>query len=311
MTVLCSICSSYSCKDAHAPTSSDGIEPEIKVASSGIIFQPSDDLKYDVSKYEKYTLPSKLVEISGLTIDAERNELYAVNDEKAILFKLSLDGEILEEVDFGKNADYEGLEKVDDAVYILKSNGKIVEYDTRTSKSIDTYDNPLSLSNDAEGLGYDHKTNSLLIACKGSPNIKSAPKLKKTKSVYSFNLDTKEFNNTPFITVSDESLKRYLEENLSSKLSKKKRKKLLNRAADFSPSAMAAHPDEDHFYILSSAGKSLVVVDRKAVIKDIYFLDDSAYIQPEGICFDSESNMYISNEGKSLRSNIVKINYMK
>lgn len=92
-------------------------------------------------------------------------------------------------------------------------------------------------------------------------------------------------------------------------LSKKKRKSRISRALDFSPSAIAHNQKDGHFYILSSVGKTLFVLDRKSNIMDLYFLDDSAYIQPEGICFDAEGNAYISNEGKSLRSNLLRINY--
>ena len=306
-----------SCTDNKAIASPivEDAKEAIRKTSAGnkntIITNDSNEVvsKYDITKFEKSILSKELLEISGLTIDRDNKNLYAINDEKAILFKLDQKGEILEKFDFGKKGDYEGLEMVGDLVYILKSNGKIISFDVSTSKKIKTYNNPLTAINDAEGLGYDPKTNSLIIACKGNPNIKSSINLKKTKSVYAYNLITELFNQTPMINITDKAIKNYLEKKLQNTDSKKKIKKLLNRAVDFSPSAIAVHPIEDYFYLLSTVGKTIIVVDRDSSIKNIYFLDDSAYIQPEGICFDAKGNMFISNEGKGLKSNILRLSY--
>ena len=80
-------------------------------------------------------------------------------------------------------------------------------------------------------------------------------------------------------------------------MSKKKYKKKLHRATNFAPSAIALNPIDGNIYLLSTVGKTLLVADRSAEIKSIYFLDDAAYIQPEGICFDHRGIMWISNEG--------------
>ena len=192
-------------------------------------------------------------------------------------------------------------------IYILKSNGKIAEYDLAQSKKVDIYDNPLTLTNDTEGLGYDHSTHSLLIACKGSPNFGNAPKLKKTKAVYAFNIETKKLKSDPLIKISDDEIKKYVDRVMSDKLSKKKYKKRLHRATEFSPSAIAHNLIDDKYYLLSTLGKVLLVVNNKSEIETMFFLEDSAYIQPEGLCFDKDGNMYISNEGKGLKSNILKI----
>jgi uncharacterized protein YjiK len=266
---------------------------------------------YDVLAYEKIYLTKELQEISGLSIDPSKDELFAVNDEKAIIYRLSKDGKIKSKIDFGKNGDYEGIEKVNNSIYILKSNGNLIEYDSTKSNKIEIYKNELSSKNDTEGLGYAPSINSLLIACKSSPNIGDSPKMKKTKAVYAFDLKTKNIINKPIVTITDLQIKNFLEETRISELSDKVFKKRLERASDFSPSAIATNPIDDNYYILSTIGKTLIVIDQSSKIKTIYFLDDKAYIQPEGISFERNGDMWISNEGKSQKGNILKISISK
>lgn len=187
-------CSGQS-RTAANPIVSSNESTSMKETASPVVSYES----YNFNEPEKYTLSKKLLEISALTIDNNMNDLYALNDEKAIIYRLSAKGEIMDEVDFGKNADYEGIEKVDNTIYVLRSNGKMITYDLDNTENIKTYNNPLTLTNDTEGLGYDPITKSLLIACKDSPNITANPKLKKTKSVYAVSLATMEMNESPFL----------------------------------------------------------------------------------------------------------------
>ena len=303
------LCGLLSCSADKKATTVETVMPGSTIVSQVSDLPDTEDLnhvRYSVDVFEKVVLPKKLLEISGLAID-ENNLLYAVNDEKAIIFKLSQEGEILDAIDFGKDGDYEGVEKVDSSIFILKSNGKVVEFDLARSEKKDSYNNPLSLTNDTEGLGYDRSTHSLLIAGKGSPNISHNPKLKKTKAVYAFNLNSKKLSTEPVLIISDDDIERYLKENKEKGTSKKKYKRRVQRATDFSPSAIAHNTVDGNYYLLSTVGKTLIVIDKTSTIKWIYYLDASAYIQPEGICFDSDGTMFISNEGKGLKSNLLKI----
>ncbi len=307
--IIYSACILSSCKMENKISALDKFEESLmyKTEKANVSNDAKIKRLYNPEDFKKVTLSKKLLEISGLTIDPVSNELYAINDEKAIIFKMNNEGEILSKIDFGKNADYEGIEKVDNHIFILKSNGKIAEYDIAQSKKIDIYDNPLTLTNDTEGLGYDRSTHSLLIACKGSPNFGDAPKLKKIKAVYAFDIETKQLKTDPVIKISDDEIENYMNRVMSVKLSKKKYKKRLHRAKEFSPSAIAHNLIDDRYYLLSTQGKMLLAVNNKSEIETMYFLEDSSYIQPEGLCFDKYGDMYISNEGKGLRSNILKI----
>ena len=165
----------------------------------------------------------------------------------------------------------------------------------------------MTSSNDVEGLGYDKEKQLLLLACKGSPNVKQKTSLKKTKTIYAYDLKNKQLVELPYLTISDDQIETFFKEQFKSNELSKNRKKKLRRALEFSPSAIAKNPVDNFMYILSTVGKTMIVVNYKNEIQQIYFLDNDDYIQPEGICFDSSGTMYISNEGKRTSANILKI----
>lgn len=252
-------------------------------------------------------LPKELIEISALSYNQKGNTLYAVNDEVGKLYTLdATDCRIVETLEFGKNGDYEGVEIIGQLAYVLKANGNLSVVDIITGKKIKTHKTNLTAANDVEGLGYDNKTNELVLACKGTPAIKKKHKLKNTKAFYAFDLDRKELNDYPKFTISDEQLKDFFKQYLEEDLSKKEKKKLKHRLVDFSPSAIAKHPTEDHFYILSSVGKLLVICNSYGRIMNVQFLNSKKFTQPEGICFSPDGTLYISNEGKSVKGKILR-----
>ena len=77
------------------------------------------------SPSEKYDLPDKLKEISGLSYYKE-NQLICVNDEQGKIFIYDINQQkIIDKIPFGKDGDYEGVEVVGDEVFVLKSDGKL------------------------------------------------------------------------------------------------------------------------------------------------------------------------------------------
>ena len=261
--------------------------------------------RYDLNRLEKCVLPQSLVEISALTADDNSDIIYTINDELAIIYGVQ-NCELISEHDFGKNGDYEGIEKVNDNIYVLKSSGKIIEYDINLELTKREIKTPLNSKNDVEGLGYDKQNNTLLIACKGSPNILQDQKLKKTKAIYSYDLNNDVFIDKPLFVIDDDELESFLYKQDQNLHSKKEMKKRIKRALKFSPSAIAKNPNDSCYYMLSSVGNILLVVSADHEIIAIEFLDHPSFIQPEGICFNSIGEMVISNEGKGLVANILK-----
>ncbi len=64
----------------------------------------------------------------------------------------------------------------------------------------------------------------------------------------------------------------------------------------FHPSALAQNPLTREWFVLSSVNKLLVITDENWKVKSVYPLDPSVFNQPEGIAFDQQQNLYISNE---------------
>lgn len=255
-------------------------------------------------------LDDKLIEISALSYDEKSNSLFAVNDEKAKIYRLNAgDCAITKEYDFGKKGDYEGIEGIGDKIYVLKANGNIYRTAMKDNEVTQQYKTPLNATNDVEGLGYNPLTNELILACKGSAALEEQEKLKATKAFYNFSLSNMSLDTKPAFTITDDALFSFYDKMPAEKKSQSSDKKLRERLKSFSPSAIAWHPIEKRYYILSSVGKSLVVVDNRGGIKTLAFLDNKIHVQPEGICFAPDGTLFISNEGRGLVAKIMRFAY--
>jgi uncharacterized protein YjiK len=224
---------------------------------------------YDLSRAsETYILPKKLTEISGLSFFRE-NELYCVNDEKGKIFVYNLSqNEITDSLNFGIDADYEGIEIVGQTAYVMQSQGIITAIDL-TNNTTTTLNCTRPEVAEYEGIAYDSEQNSLLLAAK---------EMQGDKAIYTYQL-----NNATL------QVKYTIPSSLITANSE---------GQEFKPSGIAVHPISNELYILASAGKKLLVLDRNNNKKAQYNLDKALLKQPEGICFTPNGNLYISSEGK-------------
>ena len=170
------------------------------------------------------------------------------------------------------------------------------------SKKITTF---LDSSCDAEGLTYDMDNNQLLIACKGT----GIDLNKNTKVVYSFNLETQKVDKEPFLTIKVNKVRKHKRVGNTQKAYEKFLSSVGNSNITFNPSAIAIHPITKNIYILSSVGKTLLVLSSKGEIVYTVHLNRKKFKQPEGITFDEKGTMYISNESKGGRANIKTFSY--
>ena len=259
----------------------------------------NEQVEYDFTQpMRTMALPSELREISGLDYDSASKSLYAVADERGILYKIDpQSGLIRDRVKIGKDGDYEGVEVVGSYGYTIKSNGKIHQCDLRANivKEIKT---PFNSKNDVEGLAYSEKIKGLIIACKGVP---LKPLDKGSKAIYHFDLTTEKVIQEPLCVFDFKDI-----------VSANKRMKnwplnelLLGRIKEFAPSAIAFSAVTGDCYILSSRGKMLLIVSSNWRIDNVVFLDSALFRQPEGICFDEHGNIYISSEAKGRNAKIL------
>lgn len=261
---------------------------------------------------ETFALPYELEEISGLTISADGKYLLAVNDELGIIYYINkTTGEVEKKIEFRDEGDYEGIEVVGDKIYVVKSNGNIYEVLNAEKENQETIKHKffLTKANDLEALGFDKKHNRLLLGCKGMAG--AGDKFQLKKAIYAFDLGTNQLQETPIYTIELNRIHQYLEtDHLAQNLEK------LWEFFDpghselgFSPSAIAVHPITDEIYITSSVGKLLLILNRQGKVLHIEKLKKKVHAQPEGLCFDEDGTMYISNEGKGGEGRICRFRY--
>ena len=221
---------------------------------------------------EKYVLPDKLKEISGLSY-FKNNQLVCVNDEVGKIFIYDInEKKIVDNIPFGKNGDYEGVEVVGDEVFVLKSNGKLKGF-----KIGEAFEREIDCSEpeviEYEGLGYDPKSKRLLLVAK--ERVKSVD---DKKMVYAYDFDRKVLFKhiaIPQEQVTDDA-----------------------NGKDFKPSGIAVHPKTGQTFIIASSGKKLLVLSEKGQKEALISLNPKIYRQPEGICFSPDGDLFISSEGK-------------
>ncbi len=256
-------------------------------------------------------LARELVEVSGLAYDTKNDNLLAVNDELGYLYELdTTTGEILNKKKFADIGDYEGLALIDDEVVIARSNGKLFFYDSATSSNSTIIRTRLGTTNNVEGITALPDGNILLIACKASPRIPGKYEETKGKLICALHLDDNVLDEKPYLLIKDKDLKSTVKSiygNLN--LTENQLKHLESRVESFSPSGLTIHPITGELYILSAKGSTLIVVSQDKRIRHIHFLDTDFHVQPEGICFAPNGDMYIANEGQHGSAKIHVYNY--
>ena len=160
-----------------------------------------------------------------------------------------------------------------------------------------------------EGLALDSKNNRLLLSCKGIGGV--GDEFKMAKSVYAFDLGSLTMKQEPAIKIQADHCHHFLGIcEVHDDLEKLKAFFAAEDEFNLSPSAIAIHPISGEIFIASSRGKVLLVLSPKGEILHIEKLDKKVHPQPEGICFDDDGTLYISNEKKKEnRAKIYKFNY--
>lgn len=219
------------------------------------------------------TLPEELREISGLTVRGE--ELLAVEDESGKYYPISIiDGMVGEPVEFWKDGDYEGIELVDQDVWVVKSSGTLYQITGAGTQvqRVEKYNTWLTGDNNVEGLAYDAAHNRLLLACKTDADDDG--RSKDNRYVFAFDLDRKVLGERALYTI---PCKEYHE---------------------FSPSALAIQPGTGNLYLTSSVNNQLMVLDPMGEVLETYRFDKDLLPQPEGLAFTPEGTLYISTEAR-------------
>lgn len=252
---------------------------------------------YQLDKPQRYKMSENLLEISGITFkNNEADTIYAVQDEEGRVFYFKPGDRKPHYTHFAKQGDYEDIGILRNEIIVLKSNGTFFTFPIDQIKQPKP-SNVQQLKGvipkaEYEGLYVDNSTNKIYVLCKdcntGSGNL---------------------LNGGYIIDATDEH---NLKQTGTFQIALPKLSKKSGADEVFHPSALAKNPVNGLWYILSATNNLLLVTDDQWRTKSTYKLPNSRFTQPEGIAFDKDGNLYISNEGDELENgNILKFTYKK
>lgn len=249
---------------------------------------------YPMEEMKKINLTDDMEEISGLEWIDEKT-LWAIEDESSLIFELNAEsGKITRKKKFAKNKDIEDILFYEDKAWVLQSNGNIYEVSNPLTEYSNTemHEFPIKKKRDFEAIIKPKNEPEIWIFCK----VCSWDENSNRSSIFSFNLESKEFK---------EDAKRVLEnEQLAEIMEGEDFKKV-----KMQPSAIALHPFENQYYLLSSSDHWLMVLDPEMTPKAFYHLNPKLFKQPEGITFSPDGNMFISNEAVDGKPNFLYFPY--
>ena len=247
---------------------------------------------YNLDEPDKFNMPESLFEISGIAMNqGNPDTLYAIQDEDGRLYRLGWDHPKQLNVKFSKKGDYEDVTILKNNVFILKSNGFLFHFPLSEAvfeevEQIREYKKILP-KGEYEGMFGDEASGKIYILCKNCEQDNA----KNNVTGYIFEPDKDSTQATGKFSINVGQIKA-----ITGKVER-----------GFRPSGLAKNPINGDWYIISAVNKLMVVTDSEWKVKEAYPLNGNTFIQPEGIAFDKQGNLYISNEGDDLFSgNILK-----
>jgi uncharacterized protein YjiK len=249
---------------------------------------------YDLAKPVVHAVPQELNEISGIAFaGGNPDTVYAIQDEKGILFTLALQQGTLQTYKFGKKGDYEDLAIIQNRVVVLRSDGTLFQFDLQQRSGAEetniTESKGLLAEGEFESLAAGNNQGALYLLCKTCAKSHGR---NKTRG---------------FQLVLDSSGVISLQQEFSATL---KDFDPAIAAASVKPSAMAQHPLTGDWYVLCSVGKYLLVYTADWKPLRAVPVAPSVFTQPEGMAFDSKGDLFISNEASAgQKANILRFDY--
>ncbi|MGY4386143.1 uncharacterized protein YjiK [Pedobacter sp. UYP24] len=259
----------------------------------------SSPIGYDFTKAEKFNMPSSLLEISGIAFkNGKSDTVYSIQDEDGKLFRQQWQVKKQQNLKFASKGDFEDLAIIKDMVIAFKSNGSFYTFPLNEMGKKETKNvkeaKKLVPKGEYEGIYADQKNSEIYVLCKSCPIDKK--KKQVTGYILKFNVDQIAFALADSFKVDLKKIP-VLNPKLKSNLN---------------PSALAKNILTNEWYILSTMNKLLVVTDSSWNIKELHKLNSSVFNQPEGLAFDRQNNLFISNEGDELTDgNVLKFKYLK
>jgi uncharacterized protein YjiK len=244
----------------------------------------------DIKIVSKWEVPDVLREVSGIAYLGP-NRFACVQDERGTIFIYNTATATIErEVDFTGPGDFEGITVVDKTAYVVRSDGRLFEVaDFESNKpKVTEHETDFTEDNNIEGLGYDARNNRLLLAVKDMDSNSKA-----YKGIYSFDLETKKQAATPVYKID---------------FGHQVFAGIQNNEETMMPSEVQVHPLTNYIYVTDAKNRQLVILDGNGHIKNRYPFSKNEFYKAEGIAFSPSGELFISNEGKKTKGNILRVN---
>jgi uncharacterized protein YjiK len=264
------------------------------VMATGVVFallscMPKTDFLsptgYNLNKPTKYFMPDNLEEISGIAFNKGNAAiLYAEEDENGRVYYMKPGDKEAKFSSFKETGDFEDIAISNGQVIMLQSKGKLYTFplsEVLGSKITNAQEFKGMLpAGEFEGM-YANEQGQVYVMCKHCEIDKTS---KQTSGfIFQLGSDGKLTANGNFkINV----------KHIAGQLNDQK--------VTFHPSALAQNPRSKQWYVVSSVNKLLVILNEQFKVMQVFKLNPAVFPQPEGIAFDSQNNLYISNEGDKI-----------
>jgi hypothetical protein len=242
---------------------------------------------YALGDPKKYIMNESLHEISGITfIRNDPDTMYAIGDEAGRLYYFHLGSGGFPSRKFGKHGDYEDVTVLNnDEFVVLRSDGSLFVMPTSyvregNANMVRSYIHILPRG-EYESL-FGDEGGRLIALCKNCPGDYVLQ--------YDHQHALKVTSHFSVVVPGD-------------------RLTSIHKKIKFHPSCLARNPVTKDWFLVSSVNKVLIVLDDQWKVKDMYQLNPTLFKQPEGLAFDRQGNMYISNEGVQGNANVLLFVY--
>ncbi len=266
-------------------------------------------IEYDLSSPDNvYVLPPALYEISGLT-ETDASTIACIQDEHGIFFFYDINkNQIVRQVVFGSEGDYEDIVRVDKTLYVMRSDELLIEIKDFNSGNLKSASYSTGIpGKNTEGLCYDRKNNRLLLVPKETSD--DNPDNKGKRFIYGFDLGSKKLIRGPVLMLDIPMIEKFAIENNIKVPVKGKKGEKKEPDIKLKISAISIHPISYRLYVLSGTERLLLVFDMNGNIEYLERLDKDLFTQPEGITFMKNGDMFISNEGRNAEATLIRFNY--
>lgn len=251
-------------------------------------------------------LPEALREVSAICA-ADAHTLACVQDEAGALFFVDLRGQSPpRSVRFGPSGDYEGLARVGDDYWVLRSDGVLLHVAARGQALHVAATHRLELGHqNYEGLCHDPELGALLVLPKDPAG--AGKRERDRRCVYAFDLLTRRARAEPAVAFTvkelvDQASARGIE--LPSRTDRKgaERVDLKLRGSE-----ILCVPGSADLLLLSAVDRAVLRIDRGGKLVAGRLLDADVLPQPEGMAFLPDGRFLVASEGDPGRICVVEL----